>query len=302
MHQNSISFSKQQQEISLITTLPFSSQCSTLMWGLGGIRQVCGQRNVMGGMLGDTSIPHTPPAPHSLMAGSGYYVLLLRSRGGNADGIWNDVEKPSWRLEWWVHTHMGTTQPIFPSFMKMQCVGSLQNAIWLIFSNDINITLIISSIFYIASNMIWSKYLSGFASCYPWHDHIASDLPPRHPFQHLYDLSLIKLSNWGTADVHIISSTSAFYVYFVRKPCFEERKHILKWLFNPFSPLSREYRRLHNVQNMVQTLYTLYCENHFHKFYLSQEVSATCMLKYFEIIFHYSSRAEMEYKWVSKQF
>lgn len=33
-----------------------------------------------------------------------------------------------------------------------------------------------------------------------------------------------------------------------------------------------------------------YCENHFHKFYLSQEVSATCMLKYFEIIFHYSSR------------
>ena len=56
------------------------------------------------------------------VAGSGYYVLLLRSWGGNADGIWNDVEKPSWRLEWWVHTHMGTTQPIFPSFMKMQCV------------------------------------------------------------------------------------------------------------------------------------------------------------------------------------
>ena len=107
------------------------------------------------------------------VAGSGYYVLLLRSWGGNADGIWNDVEKPSWRLEWWVHTHMGTTQPISPSFMKMQCVGSLQNAIWLIFSNDINITLIISSIFYIASNMIQIFALSGFASCCPWHHHIA---------------------------------------------------------------------------------------------------------------------------------
>ena len=28
-------------------------------------------------------------------------------------------------------------------------------------------------------------------------------------------------------------------------------------------------------------------ENHFHKIYLSQEVSATCMPKYSKIIFHY---------------
>ena len=255
MHQNSISFSKQQQEISLITTLPFSSQCSTLMWGLGGIRQVCGHRNVMGGMLGDTSILYTSHASPILVAGSGYYVLLLRSWGGNADGIWNDVEKPSWRLEWWVHTHMGTTQPIFPSFMKMQCVGSLQNAIWLIFSNDINITLIISSIFYIASNMIQIFIRLRFLLSLTWsHCHWS---PPRHPFQHLYDLSLIKLSNWGTADVHIISSTSAFYVYFGGKSFFEERKHILKWLFNSFSRRNSEYRRLHNVPNMVQTLYVI---------------------------------------------
>ena len=137
MHQNSISFSKQQQEISLITTLPFSSQC----WHWCGdweafvkFAEKCWARNVQ------RYLSHIlPPAPAAMVAISGYYVLLLRSWGGNADGIWNDVEKPSWRLEWWVHTRMGTTQPILPYFMKMQCVGSLQNAIWLIYSPTLSI-------------------------------------------------------------------------------------------------------------------------------------------------------------------
>ena len=110
MHQNSISFSKQQQEISLITTLPFSSQCSTLMWGLGGIRQVCGHRNVMGGMLGDTSILYTSysspcvywpwwlaPDITCCCCGAGEEMLMefemmLKSRAGD----WSDECIPTW--------------------------------------------------------------------------------------------------------------------------------------------------------------------------------------------------------------
>ena len=97
------------------------------------------RRNVRRGMFRDTSLIFSPLAPAAMVAISGYYVLLLRSWRGNADGIWNDVEKPSWRLKWWVHTRMGTTQPILPYFMKMQCVGSLQNAIWLIYSPTLSI-------------------------------------------------------------------------------------------------------------------------------------------------------------------
>lgn len=200
MHQNSISFSKQQQEISLITTLPFSSQCSTLMWGLGGIRQVCGQRNVMRGMSGDTSTPHSPPPP------SGRLRILRVVVAELGRKCWWNL-KWCWKAELEIGVMSAYPHGNNPAYISI----FYENAMCRI-SSKCNMVNIFQRYQYNFDNIINILYCEQhdpnlcFISCYPWHDHIA--LPPSPLPTFVWPgLSLIKLPNRGTADVPRVTHT-----------------------------------------------------------------------------------------------